>query len=546
MGRQTSVGSFHDLIMAGANDGAFLLCVFFIGYVILIVVPFMRHKPAMAGDSRAFLWHFIIPCLNEDAVIAATVERLVRDFPGSHIWCVDDGSTDATPAVLARLASRNYGVHVVTRQWPDARQGKGQALNAGWRALRRWRPLDVDPDHMIVGVIDADGRLDRRCLDVIAGPSFFGDPQVGAVQIAVRVLDMSARSPHGRLSRLLVRLQDVEFTGVIAAMQSLRRHIGSVGMGGNGQFTRLSVLETITVEHGTPWHGALLEDFELGLHVLLVGSRTEYCHDTWVAQEGLPSLRSLVRQRSRWAQGSMQCSRYFRQVLRSPHISNAGALEIGYFLLLPWLQLVGGIVYAFSALVLTWYAATTPGGPGAWFAADGWGLIPLFLLFGLAPLVVWGPVYRATAARNMSRTRAMALGAANWPYSYVHHVATWFAFFRVLHSRDDWLKTARESDPTVPEPARAASPAVLAAPAFLVPAAPASSAPSARPRLTGVTKAVTDDDWEQAIVHYRQVRPRATPARSSRHHPAGRRPRGAPVVAQANRVLAAPGAGPGS
>jgi cellulose synthase/poly-beta-1,6-N-acetylglucosamine synthase-like glycosyltransferase len=533
------MGSFHDLLMAGANDGAFLLCVFFIGYVVLIVVPFLRRKPAPSGDGRAFLWHFIVPCLDEEAVIATTVQRLVRDFPGCHVWCVDDGSTDGTAAVLAQLRAGCDKVHVVTRRSPDARQGKGQALNAGWRELRRWRPLEIDPSEMIVGVVDADGHLDPNCLDVISGPAFFGDPRVGAVQIQVRVLDISAGAPTNRLSRLLVRLQDVEFAGVIAAMQSLRRHLGSVGMGGNGQFTRLSVLETITVEHGTPWHGALLEDFELGLHVLLVGSRTEYCHDTWVAQEGLPTLRGLVRQRSRWAQGSMQCSRYFRQILRSPHINNAGALEIGYFLLLPWLQLIGGLVYAFSAAVLVWYATTTTGGPGTWISTEGWGLLPLFLLFGLAPLVVWGPVYRATAERDMSLGRSIALGFANWPYSYVHHVATWVAFVRVLRSRDDWLKTAREASfegvpaPAVltqtPAPAPAPRPAPVPAPARVPVAVAVAEAarPDPSPRPVRATLEPTEDVWEQAVVACAPtLRPRAPVADPPGRRRHGRSPSG--------------------
>ncbi len=554
------MGSFHDLLMAIANDGAFLLCVFFIGYVVLIVVPFLRRKPATPGDGRAFLWHFIVPCLDEGAVIGPTVQRLVDDFPGCHVWCVDDGSTDTTATVLAQLAARCDKVHVVTRQWPDARQGKGQALNAGWRELRRWRPLEVDPSDMIVGVVDADGCLDKRCLDVIAGSSFFGDPAVGAVQVQVRVLGVSAQSRHRRFARLLVRLQDVEFAGVIAAMQSLRRHLGSVGMGGNGQFTRLSVLETITDQHGTPWHGALLEDFELGLHVLLVGSRTEYCHDTWVAQEGLPTLRGLVRQRSRWAQGSMQCSRYFKQVLGSPHIGNAGALEIGYFLLLPWLQLVGGVIYAFSAAVLIWYASTTAGGPGAWLSTEGWGLLPLFLLFGLAPLIVWGPVYRTTAAPDLSRRRALLIGLANWPYSYIHHVATWVALARVLRARDDWLKTEREATPDddpvtvgarvppvseVPEHAPVRGPVpVPVATAVAVSPLPVSSVSA--PHVTGAVEEPSEDEWEQAVVPFVPTRRALAPNPDRRL----RRSRTAPASQHAapsttGRLVAA-GAGRGS
>jgi hypothetical protein len=213
-----------------------------------------------------------------------------------------------------------------------------------------------------VGVVDADARLDERAGSVIAGPAWFGDPTVGAVQILVRVSTGQRDHRPTRFGRLLVRLQDLEFSGPIAAMQMLRRHAGSVGMGGNGQFTRLSVLNGVAAAAGTPWHGALLEDFELGLHVLLSGSRTGYCHDTWVDQDGLEGLRALVRQRSRWSQGSMQCIGYLGAVLRSANISTAGAAELSYFLLLPWLQLVGTVVYPVAIAIMAWYACTEPGG----------------------------------------------------------------------------------------------------------------------------------------------------------------------------------------
>ncbi|MGI9022673.1 MAG: glycosyltransferase, partial [Acidimicrobiales bacterium] len=229
----------------------------------------------------------------------------------------------------------------------------------------------------------------------------------------------------------------------IAAMQTLRRHVGSVGMGGNGQFTRLSVLEAIAAEHGTPWHGALLEDFELGLHVLLSGSRTEYCHETYVTQEGMSTVRQLVRQRSRWAQGSMQCFRYLLPIVRSPRIPAAGALEIMYFLVLPWLQLVGSLIYGLCAVTMAGYALTFPGGPVEWFSHGAWALVPLFVFFGLGPFVVWGPVYRATTRHETSLPMALALGLANWFYLAVHYLAIWWAVVRVARTRHDWKKTAR-------------------------------------------------------------------------------------------------------
>lgn len=434
-----------SLILDWVNSAAFLLVVTYVAYVVLITVPLLRRRPAARGDSSAFEWHFLIPCLNEEAVVGETVRRLVAQFPAAGVWCIDDGSDDGTPVVLAGLAHELNHVHVVTRRFPEARTGKGPALNAGWQAILDRQPASVAPERVVVAVVDADGHLDPDCLDLIAGPSFLGDPTVGAVQIKVRVVDRTA--PDGpqlsRSRRLLVRLQDVEFTGVIAAQQTLRRHLGSVGMGGNGQFTRLSALNQVADGFGTPWHGSLLEDFELGLHVLLIGQRSQYCDDTWVEQEGLSSFWGLVRQRSRWAQGNMQCWRYLSPVLRSRHIATPGALEIAYFLVLPWIQVVGSVLYLIVLALFAYYAFFATGGPLAWLGGGAWGIIPLLLIFGIGPLAVWGPIYRAHTAPDMGRARSLALGLSNWPYAIVHYLATWWAFSRVVRSRHDWKKTER-------------------------------------------------------------------------------------------------------
>lgn len=454
---------------------ALALCVLFLAYVVSILVPFLRHQPEPAGDRQAFEWHLIVPCLDEELVIARSVARLRRDHPEAHVWCVDDASADATGEILARLAEADPQVHVVRRRLPQAQQGKGAALNDAWRRIRGsiavHRP-ETDPDQVVVGVVDADGRLAPDALDVVAGPEGFGDPTVGAVQIQVRMSNRGlAGRPDGddpaagtRLGRLLVTLQDMEFRTVIAAMQVFRHRLGSAGMGGNGQFSRLSALNETAAEGGTPWHGALLEDFELGLHVLLTGWRSRYCDGTWVAQEGLPYAGPLIRQRARWAQGGMQCVKYFRRVLLSPRISTPSALEISYFLLIPWTQLIGTLVYVSSTAILGYWAVTDPGGVGGWFLSGAWGLIPLVVVFGLGPLAVWGLVYRLRCEPGMSRRAALGLGIAYWAYTYLMLLAVWSGFLRVLRSRHGWAKTERVLRP---------------------PASPAISLPT---QLSGVTR----------------------------------------------------------
>ena len=124
------------------------------------------------------------------------------------------------------------------------------------------------------------------------------DPRVGAVQSRVRI--------HNR-DRLLAAVQDLEFGCVADASQSMRNTLRTVGLGGNGQFARLSAL-TGTGRHALV--GCLVEDLELGLRMHLAGSRLRYLPHASVTQQGLVDAGRLLRQRTRWAQGNLQCVRY--------------------------------------------------------------------------------------------------------------------------------------------------------------------------------------------------------------------------------------------
>lgn len=440
---------------------ALFLCILFLAYVLIILVPFLTRRPDAPGDESRYQWHLILPCLNEELVIARTLDRLRSDHPRAHLWCVDDASSDATGSIISGRARSDRQIHLISRRPPEAQQGKGAALNAAWAALSTWLATHhraLDHDQVIVGVIDADGRLAPDALTVVAGPDGFGDSQVGTVQIQVRMINRGLDRPDAndpavgtRRGRLLVTLQDLEFRTVIAAMQTLRHRLGSAGMGGNGQFSRMSALNDIAAANATPWHGALLEDFELGLHVLLAGWQNRYCDDTWVAQEGLPEVRALIRQRARWAQGGMQCSKYLAPVLSSSTITTPSAMEIAYFLTIPWTQLLGTVVYAAAAAVLSYWALTSPTGIIGWFAAGAWGLVPLILVFGLGPLVLWGFVYRSRCEPALSRWAALGLGLAYWLYAYLMLASVWTGLFRILRSNHSWAKTARVGgDPEAP------------------------------------------------------------------------------------------------
>ena len=171
-----------------------------------------RRRP----NATDLFFVFLLPCLNEDKVILASVRRLLS-LPGDNaaIMVIDDDSDDDTAAVVSGLVGDR--VWLLRRTAPDARQGKGEALNA---ASGTWSAAacspGCDPDLVIVVVVDADGRLEPAALREVA--PHFADPAVAGVQTGVRI--------NNRHVNLLARMQDMEFVIFTEVFQRGRRHLG--------------------------------------------------------------------------------------------------------------------------------------------------------------------------------------------------------------------------------------------------------------------------------------------------------------------------------
>ncbi|WP_370946484.1 glycosyltransferase [Amycolatopsis sp. cg5] len=442
------------VLLAITQAFALTMSVAFIVYVVVIIVPYLRRKPAPVGDPAAFTWHFFVPCRDEQTVIRDTITYLRSTFPAAHIWVIDDDSEDRTARVVRALWRRRGApdkfLHLVPRKRPEARTGKGDALNAAYQELNAWLG-DGRRDNAVVIVVDADGRPAANCLEVCAADHLFGDDTIGAVQLDVWMSNVD--TPPARrfwLSRAfglkLAQLQDLEFRTAIAAIQTSRGFTGTISMGGNGQFTRLTALDSIAGEYEQPWRGSLLEDFELGVHLLTEGWRTGYTPDSHVAQEGLYSLRRFLVQRTRWGQGTMQCARYLRRIWDSPHVSTLGAAEMMYYLAQPWMQLLGSLLYPIPFVVLLISTAGDPAQVWTWFADGAWILFAIYGSFGLLPFLVWGPIYQMKCLRSKNFLRGIGMGFAYAAYIYTFYITSWRALFRLLRGRNGWAKTRRNTE----------------------------------------------------------------------------------------------------
>lgn len=161
-------------------------------YISMLLFTFLRKETNVPGSAKDFTWHLLVPCLNEESVVAETVSAARTSFPHAHVWAIDDGSDDQTASIVRGLQDFDDHVHLISRVAPNARTGKGDALNDAYRRVSQFVGSDRDRrHHAIIGVLDADGFLSDDALDVLAGPQAFGDDQTGGVQIEVWMKNLS-------------------------------------------------------------------------------------------------------------------------------------------------------------------------------------------------------------------------------------------------------------------------------------------------------------------------------------------------------------------
>ncbi len=403
-------------------------------YVVLFTLSlrvFARRDPIVGLRPPVAV---IVPAHDEELVIGHTLETLTAlGYPRYCVIVVNDGSTDGT-AERARAFESSGRVLVVDRSPEVAGSGKGAALNEGYRVLgelfERGDPLvsGWDPDEVVVGIVDADGTLEPDALDEVA--RLFGDPAVGGVQVGVII--GNARDS------LIARCQDLEFVGFNHLAQAARDRIGSVGLGGNGQFTRLRALRQLGLE---PWSACLTEDLDLGLHLTRLGWSIRFCRTTSVTQQGVRTVRAWIRQRTRWAQGHYQCWDHVPRLLTAGNVPLMTRLDLVLYLLFVAFvmfvaaNLVLGILGALGVVVIVNdFLSFVPAGPPRNITT---------MAIGLSPVVMLLTRYQQHSPHPLRWWELPAYGAAFALYVYLWAAASLLAWARLVRGRTAWAKTRR-------------------------------------------------------------------------------------------------------
>jgi cellulose synthase/poly-beta-1,6-N-acetylglucosamine synthase-like glycosyltransferase len=381
-----------------------------------------------------YLWVYLVPALNEDVTIADSVHRLAA-VEATHkvIVVIDDGSDDGTPGVLAALRREVPALTVLRREPPNARLGKGAGLDNAWQLVHDEVMTDPryagwPPEKVVVGVVDADGRIQPDAPRIIAG--VLADERVGGVQVLVRIYNRGTYLTWG---------QDVEF-GVTAFVHQLGRSSwGTANMGGNSQYMRLATLDDVAGTQDLPpgigrgpWRDRLTEDQDIGVRAIHAGWRGAQTVLTWVDQQGVTDVRRLLRQRVRWAQGAWQCVGMVRQAHKA-RTGALGRLDHYVYLVMPILQLAMGLGLLLSAFFLVFR--------GVPFYSGWWPTLVFFLAVGILPGFA---ALLVTAEPGRLRVPRAVLGLVPYiVYTWLLWPAIPIALVRETFGIRGWTKTVR-------------------------------------------------------------------------------------------------------
>ena len=243
----------------------------------------------------------LIPAFNEGKVIAGAVGHiLASDYPNLEVIVIDDGSADDT--------SEKVRIHFASdprvRLFCEPNTGKAAALNIGLKEARG----DV------VVALDADTHFEKDAISKLV--RWFQDPAVGAVAGNAKV---------GNRVNMITRWQALEY---VTSQNLERRALAALGCitvvpGAIGAWKR----EALERLGGFPAN-TLAEDQDLTLTLLTAGYTVLYDSSAIGWTEAPDTVRALIKQRFRWAFGTLQCLWKHRRITLRPRYGTLGLVAI--------------------------------------------------------------------------------------------------------------------------------------------------------------------------------------------------------------------------
>ncbi len=297
------------------------ICLFLALYFeVFLLISFLERKPGKKTSLKPKRYpsvSMIVPCFNEGKTLAATISSLLTmEYPKDklEIVVVDDGSTDNTREIGEEWAKRSPQVTYFYKE----NGGKYTALNF---AITR-------SSAEFVGCLDADSFADPDALTEVI-KKFEEDTSVVAIVPVMKV--HNART-------LLETMQMAEYTFGIF-VKKIFDNLGAISvLPGPFSIYRRDVFDMV----GPFKHAHNTEDMEIAFRIQKHGLKIANAHTAFVYTTVPSTVRTLVKQRTRWTQGYLQNAMDYWYMFGNPKFGNFGLFVLPL-----------GIALFFGALYMT-------------------------------------------------------------------------------------------------------------------------------------------------------------------------------------------------
>ncbi len=314
-------------------EGGIYFCLFLALYFeVFLLISFFEKKPEKKTLARPAYYpsvSMIVPCFNEEKTLAGTIESLLAlDYPKDklEILIVDDGSRDRT-----RSIGESFTSHPQVRFFSKENGGKYTALNLGITEARG----------ELVGCLDADSFVVEDALIEVA-KRLEQDPTIMALTPAMKVY-----SPK----TVLELMQSVEYSFGIFYKKMFDNLAALNVLPGPFSIYKKEVFSII----GLFKHAHNTEDMEIAFRMHKFGLKIANAHTAFVYTTVPKTVRTLVKQRTRWSQGFLQNGFDYKYMFFNPRYGHFGMLVLPFGLLAFFAGLYSALyaAYHLAVLVLT-------------------------------------------------------------------------------------------------------------------------------------------------------------------------------------------------
>ncbi len=277
---------------------AYQCVLFFMGHRYYRQTRGGKRKSPMVPDFRLPAVSVLVPCHNEERVIAHTIKALqALDYPAEklELLIINDGSTDRTAEVVREFES-DPRVRLLNVPRHLAARGKSGALNYGLSQA----------GHGVIAIYDADNMPEPGALRPLAERLVL-DPKLGAAIGMYRAWN--------RKRALLTRFLNIEGIGFQWILQAGRWMLMRLTtLPGTNYVMRRELVDQIG-----GWDGsALTEDAEMSIRIYQAGYQIQFVPQSVTWEQEPEGLKVWFKQRRRWVRGSNYLfQKYARSLLKT-------------------------------------------------------------------------------------------------------------------------------------------------------------------------------------------------------------------------------------